>query len=72
MPSGSRPRTPAASGATPRVVAGTTTEVHVSVWTTRTKGGSWRAVNVATGDVEASMARRAVSAALLSEPQVGA
>ncbi|MGE9782097.1 hypothetical protein [Janibacter sp. G368] len=95
-------RVPAAGGATPRVVAGTTTEVHVlardfvaegtgpvgdlgyvattarvdeqlvSVWTTRTKGGAWRAVNAATGDVEASMARRAGSAALLSEPQVGA
>lgn len=95
-------RGPATTDPTPRVVAGTTTEVHVlardfvadgtgpvgelgyvattarvddrlvSVWSARTKGGSWRAVNAATGDLEASMARRAGRGSVLSEPQVGA
>jgi len=85
-----------------RVVAGSTTEVHVlardfvaegtgpvgelgyvattarvddqlvSVWTARAKGGSWRAVNAAAGDLEARMERTAGAGSLLSEPQVGA
>lgn len=92
-----------ASGATPRLVAGTTTEVHVlardfvangsgpagdlgyvattarvddqlvSVWTAQqAKGGPWKAVNAATGDLEATMARKAGGGSLLNEPQVGA
>ncbi|CAM4022001.1 hypothetical protein [Janibacter anophelis] len=87
---------------TARVVAGSTTEVHVlardfvaegtgpvgelgyvattarvddqlvSVWTARAKGGNWRAVNAAAGDLEARMERKAGAGSLLSEPQVGA
>ena len=45
----------------------------VSVWSApEAKGGPWKAVNAATGDLEARMARKAGGGSLLSEPQVNA
>lgn len=45
---------------------------HLTVSTAPDAQGTWRAVNVATGDLETRMARLAKGAPLLVEPQVGA
>lgn len=45
---------------------------HLTVYTAPDAHGAWQAVNVASGDTEARMARLAKGAPLLNEPQVGA